>query len=62
MYQSGKSYPTVSDDDVNEVFVLEIDESSMVQINSLYKKYVEIKLIEEFTTNTILELLQDDEI
>jgi len=34
----------------------------MEQINSIYKKYVEIKLIEEFTTNTILELLQDDEI
>lgn len=60
MYQSGTSYPTVSDNDVNKVFVLEINESYMERINSLYKKYVEIKLIEEFTTNTILELLQDE--
>ncbi|SHI09939.1 restriction endonuclease subunit S [Desulfofustis glycolicus] len=61
MYQSGTSYPTVSDDDVNKIFILEIEETSMEQINELYKKYVEIKIIEEFTTNTILEMLQDDE-
>ena len=61
MYQSGTSYPTVSDDDVKKVNILEIEESCMEQVNSLYKKYVEIKIIEEFTTNTILELLQEDE-
>jgi type I restriction enzyme S subunit len=59
MYQSGTSYPTVSDDDINNIKIPSIEEDSMIKINDLYKRYVEIKIVEEYTKKTILELLDE---
>ena len=60
MYQSGTSYPTVSDDDIKNIKVPVLNESVMEAINALYKRYVEIRIVEEYTKKTILELLDDE--
>lgn len=59
MFQSGTSYPTVSDDDIKNVKIPSLDETIMEAINTLYKRYVEIKVVEEYTKKAILELLDD---
>jgi type I restriction enzyme, S subunit len=60
MRQSGTSYPTVSDDDIKETIILSIDEQNQDKINDLYKEYMEIKIVEEYTRNAILELIEED--
>lgn len=62
MYQSGTSYPTVSSDDIKKVKILEISKDNMDSINALYGEYVRIKCIEEFTSKTIVDLIEQDEI
>ena len=59
MRQSGTSYPTVSDDDIKKIIVLSINEKDKTIINDLYKEYMEVKLLEEFTKKTILELIEE---
>jgi len=62
MYQSGTSYPTVSSDDIKKMRILEISKDNMNLVNSLYEEYVRIKCIEEFTSKTIVELIEEDEV
>lgn len=60
MRQSGTSYPTVSDEDIKETVILSIDEQNQNKINDLYKEYMEIKQVEEYTRSAILELIEED--
>lgn len=60
MYQSGTSYPTVSDNDIAKVRVLYASTEQMEAINSKFKQYMDVKLVEEFTAKAILELIEDE--
>ena len=61
MYQSGTSYPTVSSQDIKKIKIIQMNNKKMNLINTLYEEYLNIKLVEDFTTETILELIQDQE-
>jgi type I restriction enzyme S subunit len=60
MYQSGTTYPTVSDDDIKKIKVLEIQKDQMDLINTNYSNYVSIKITEEFAKKAILDLLDEN--
>lgn len=62
MLQGGTSYPTVSENDIHDINILFLNEEDTLKINELYKEYVSIKEVEEYTKSTILDLLNEEEL
>lgn len=60
MYESGTSYPTISDDDTERLKVISLPEEDMESINDLYKEYINIKSIEEYSIKAIIDILQGE--
>jgi Type I restriction modification DNA specificity domain. len=59
MKQSGTSYPTVSEEEINETVVLLMDEKKMELINKKYEEYFNVKEVQENNRTAILDLLEE---
>jgi type I restriction enzyme S subunit len=54
MYQSGTSYPTISEDDIENIKIVFIKKEYVEKVNQLYKNYLELKFFETSQLNIII--------
>jgi type I restriction enzyme, S subunit len=58
MKQSGTSYPTVSEGDIGSVEVPIFEDTFMSQIDNKFKEYIETRVLENNNRNSILEIIE----
>lgn len=58
MNQSGTTYPTVTDDEISQTQILNIDDATMENINAIYSEHLDSKEQEGIAKKNILNILQ----